>query len=308
MKAFQLEHNCFCDLDSLCLNGVRFCELSFSDSRHYYILPENRDFTVHFHTDDSLTMSGFQILVTTSPLAEGKKVNQPAGRGNFPGTCSVATTYYPGIPYSDGCAQHLSGRTTTPSNYTDDNSEISNTTEELATSTDEQEYDFYYLSNSQQPTIEINTRRSPFLILSPNYGSGLYFDSQFSSSVLRSRAQPLVLNMGIKDFQVESHDTCGYDSVCVGGAIFCGDRLAGNRLQFIVPEYSDFTITLRTDGSAVKRGFKIEVSLELATRQLINQPRSGNVSNNGTFTYTAEKYRPGYPYSDRCPRPSSTTP
>ncbi|BFZ18909.1 hypothetical protein BsWGS_21948 [Bradybaena similaris] len=308
-RVFSLETSPSCGYDSLCLKGVQFCGSSFNGSRFNYIFPGNKDFTVYFHTDHSVNMSGFQILVTTSPLAEGQRVNQPAGRGNdLSGIYFVNTTYYSGFPYSDGCVQYLPRATITPSISTDDNNEISTTTLEAAATTQEPRYNAYYLCSSQQLTTYISTRSSPFLILSPNYGSGYYVNSQYCSLLMRSGPQPLVLHVDIKDFQVESHDTCVWDSLCVGGATFCGQWLTRSRLDFILPEYSTFTISFLTDGSEVGRGFKIEVSQELATSQIVYQPRSGIVSNNGTITYTNERYRPGYPYSDRCARPSSMTP
>lgn len=52
-----------CGFDSLCLNAVLFCGSSFNGTRFNYILPGNRDFTVHFHTDHSRTVSGFQVSI-----------------------------------------------------------------------------------------------------------------------------------------------------------------------------------------------------------------------------------------------------
>ncbi|BFZ18910.1 hypothetical protein BsWGS_21949 [Bradybaena similaris] len=304
-SVFQVEDCC----DSLCVNGVRFSSW-FSGRTSSFILPENSTSTVRFVTDYSVTYTGFNIQVTIR-RADNEPVYQYVGYGYSPeGVSQVPTTYYPGMAYSDRCLLPPQppggyGLSTT----TDDTTTVETTTEESDdTTTSNSEYDFYYLSNSQQPTIYINTSSAPFFILSPNYGSGPYFDSQFSSIVVRSEEEPLVLNVDIKDFEVEFQSYCGYDSLCVGGTTLCGDWLTGYRLQFILPENSDFTISFRTDGSAVRRGFKIEVSQESARRKIAHQPSSGIVSSSGTLTYTEEVYRPEYPYSDRCASPGSPTP
>lgn len=65
------------------------------------------------------------------------------------------------------------------------------------------------------------------------------------------------LSFILSSFALELQSSCLFDSLCVYGVKFCGNWLAQQRFDYILPPGSPLTLHLTTDESDVDTGFEV---------------------------------------------------
>ncbi|BFZ18955.1 hypothetical protein BsWGS_21993 [Bradybaena similaris] len=149
------------------------------------------------------------------------------------------------------------------------------------------------------PVLELSAVSLPFFIRSPNYPNPYPVNAQ-CSLILQSGFEPLVLTFKVSTFQTEANTPCTMDYLCIHGIKFCGQWVAGNEFQFIVPENKTLTLFFRSDGSNSGSGFNIIVKTDVAQPgQVIYQPQDGT-SDETLVRFSRVRYPSTLPYLDVC--------
>ncbi|BFZ23283.1 hypothetical protein BsWGS_26322 [Bradybaena similaris] len=64
---FELEYDSSCSGDAVCANGQDYCGTTLQTRALWYVVPANSSSTFVFRSDDTITSSGFQMIVDVQP-------------------------------------------------------------------------------------------------------------------------------------------------------------------------------------------------------------------------------------------------
>jgi hypothetical protein len=295
--SFDLEYHSACSYDYLCVYGVKYCGSWLTGETFTYIVQPFSSFTVVFRTDASVVLGGFKILVTAERATDQRITIADGGVGSNPQSFNYATvTYSPEYQYTDKC---VSAATTAGPGTTTGRPDFQTTSPlERGTTTSQEVH--YFCNDFQSNVVNINAGSAPLLIFSPYYWRGYYNDNTFCSLVLKSGPEALIVSLNYTQFGLEKVGGCFYDYLCVHGIIFCGNWLAGDIYQYILPANSELTLVFKTDTSVVMRGFEIQVSQERAINQSITEAVGGVGDFNQNVVYKNLTFPTNEPYKDEC--------